>query len=116
MRRLFNDESNGLDGCYTYSDKEYYVKDLIEISKDLEVFEIPLKAIDLSRMPWSIDSIKDFVHHSHRMSKSDLKHPIILDVDGYICDGWHRLAKCLIEGKETIKAVRLTVMPEPILK
>lgn len=41
------------------------------------------------------------------------KLPIILDDLGYITDGWHRVAKAILEGKETIKAVRIQNMPAP---
>ena len=48
------------------------------------------------------------------MNQADLKYPIILDDTGFICDGWHRLLKSIVEGKDTIKAIRLKVMPDPV--
>lgn len=112
--KLFDDNHDGINGCFTVGDKSYLVKDLIEISKDLPVFDIPLAGIDLSRMPWTINDIKDFCHHYKRVSEADSKYPIILDSTGYICDGWHRLTKAILNGDSHIKAVRLTTMPEPI--
>ena len=53
-------------------------------------------------------------YHIRRMNKADLQYPIILDDTGYICDGWHRLLKSIIGGKETIMAIRLPLMPESI--
>ena len=32
---------------------------------------------------------------------------------GFIADGWHRIAKAILRGDETIKCVRLKTMPEP---
>jgi len=84
---------------------------LIEASKKYEVFDLPLIGIDISRLPWPIDSISDFVHHVDRMRKTDLRHPILLDDEGIVCDGYHRVAKAILEGKTTIKAVRLDKMP-----
>ena len=35
------------------------------------------------------------------------------DDHGYIADGWHRVIKALVEGRQTIKAIRIQEMPEP---
>jgi len=43
----------------------------------------------------------------------DLNFPIILDDEGYVLDGRHRIIKALYEEQETIKAVRFEIMPEP---
>lgn len=77
-------------------------------------FDLPLAGLDLSSKPWGrTDDIVGFVFHAHRMLNADLKYPIILDDSGYICDGWHRVARAIIEKKATIKAMRLNHMPEP---
>jgi len=34
-----------------------------------------------------------------------------LDPDGFIMDGWHRVVKALVEGRQTIKAVRFETLP-----
>jgi len=46
-----------------------------------------------------------------RVQNTDLKYPIILDVKGVVADGYHRVAKAILEGKSTIKAYRLKQMP-----
>lgn len=91
----------------------YNVLKLIEHSKKYEAFDLPLAGIDLSRYPWGKLSIKQYCYHAKRALNSDLRYPILLDPDGYICDGWHRLAKALIKGNTTIKAIRMESMPEP---
>ena len=48
-----------------------------------------------------------------RVQETDLDHPLILDEEGFIMDGWHRVAKALLEGRETIKAVRFETTPAP---
>ena len=44
---------------------------------------------------------------------ADMSYPIIMDDEGFIMDGWHRVAKALLEGRETIKAVRFENTPAP---
>jgi len=85
---------------------------LIEAAKDLPVFEIPLASIDLSIMPFRVDNMHDLLFQMKRVSKTDLKYPIILDDHGVIADGYHRVLKAIYLGRTTIKAVRLQIMPD----
>ena len=104
-------EENGFeeDGCFWYS------KTLIEQSKHYPVFAIPLAGIDLTNLPWGDDSksINDFIYHFKRIENTDLKHPIILNDKGFICDGWHRVCKAILQGYTGIDAIRLEEMPQP---
>lgn len=113
MDRLGIKEFKFSENRYRRNDDEIYeVSDLIELAKDLKPFDLDIRGIDISFTPWGEYSLKGFCYHVQRMNKIKGEHHIILDDTGYICDGWHRLAKAIIEGKETIKAVRLTVMPD----
>lgn len=102
------------ESCFTSNGKRYRVSDLIKLAADLEPFEIPLNSVYIGTWPWGTASIKEFCYHVKRVQATDMSHPVILDDEGYICDGWHRVAKAIIEGKETIMAVRLEIMPEPV--
>jgi hypothetical protein len=51
--------------------------------------------------------------HMKAVQAADLNFPIILDEDGEIMDGRHRIMKAFLEGKETIKAVRFDTNPDP---
>jgi ParB-like chromosome segregation protein Spo0J len=53
------------------------------------------------------------VMHMHAVKNADLKYPIILDEDGEIMDGRHRIMKALYLGVESIKAVRFDANPSP---
>jgi len=55
----------------------------------------------------------NFVAHMHQVYEADLSYPIILDEDGYVMDGRHRIAKALFLGLKTIKAVRFERTPLP---
>ncbi len=40
-------------------------------------------------------------------------YPIILGNDGRVMDGMHRIARALLEGHATIKAVQFEIQPGP---
>ena len=48
----------------------------------------------------------------NRVLNVDTTYPIILNPDGVIVDGYHRLVKAYLDGDTTIKAIRLPKMPE----
>lgn len=85
---------------------------LWERSKNLPVFDCPLAAL---RTGYGIfngaDSIQGLAFHARRVQEASLSYPIILNADGNLMDGGHRIVKALLEGRETIKAVRFEVEP-----
>lgn len=85
-----------------------YVKE-----KQYEVFKLPMSGIPLSQLMFSVTNMLKFADHVKRVQSADLKYPIILDDLGTICDGWHRVIKALLEGREYIDAIRIKEMPEP---
>ncbi len=56
---------------------------------------------------------RSLADHMVLVQAADLKHPIILCSDGRLMDGMHRLVKAVLEGRETILAVRFEKTPEP---
>lgn len=85
---------------------------LIELSKNLPVMEIPLKHLNIYNTYKNV-TLRELVMHMNAVVNADLKHPIILDEDGEIMDGRHRIMKALFEKKETILAVRFDENPAP---
>ena len=81
--------------------------------KEYEVFDLPLVGIDISIKVWDVNSIQSFISHSKRVKDVDMSKPIILDDTGFICDGWHRVIKAIVNGDKIIKAIRIEEMPEP---
>ena len=79
--------------------------------QDCPVFNLPLMAIDVSVLPWSINNIREVAEHMNRVWRSSLEYPVVMDDYGYIIDGWHRVVKAFLLGKTTVKAVRLKSMP-----
>ena len=88
------------------------VSRLIELSKDLPVMEIPLNHLCVYNKYESL-RLRDMVSHMKAVLNADLSYPIILDEDGEIMDGRHRIMKAMLEGIETIKAVRFDINPSP---
>ncbi len=91
---------------------EWSVARLFELSKDLPVMEIPLNHLNVY-CTYEKLSIRDMVMHMKAVNAADLQKPIILDEDGEIMDGRHRIMKALLNGEETIKAVRFDENPWP---
>ncbi|MCP4256861.1 MAG: hypothetical protein GY774_04940 [Planctomycetes bacterium] len=88
------------------------VSRLVELTKDFEVFTVPLVCLNLNIMYDSM-SLRGMIMHMNAVSSADLQHPIILDEDGELMDGRHRIMKALSEGLEEIKAVRFDLNPPP---
>jgi len=76
-----------------------------------EVF--PLKFYDYSESPWSGDRICDYIYHARRIGNADKTIPIVISPFGCILDGYHRLAKALMDGDKSIMCYRLKEMPKP---
>jgi hypothetical protein len=102
-----------------YSDVDgnlYSVAKLIDDTKHLKPFDAPLASIDISGKIWSDENIAGLAWHCKKVVKADLKKPIIFAWDGTIADGRHRVIKAIMQGKKTIKAVRMTWKPAPCRK
>ena len=85
---------------------------LFELSKDLPVMNIPLNHLNIYYKYEDV-TLRNMVMHMKAVNEANLDYPIILDEDGDIMDGRHRLMKALLTGAKTIKAVRFEKNPEP---
>jgi len=101
-------DTDPLQDCYRYGNEYYSVARLIDAAKDLKPFDLPIAGIALGAEIWSGSTIFELAFHVKRCFEADLSKPIILDWNGEIADGRHRLIKAIIDGKQTIKAVRIT--------
>lgn len=88
------------------------VQRLICLAKDLPVMEIPLNHLNVYNTYEKL-TLREMVMHMKAVNGSDLSFPIILDEDGEIMDGRHRIMKAMLTGKKTIKAVRFDKNPSP---
>lgn len=104
------------ESYYTYKKSKWLAKDLVRHAEETgcKPFDMPLAGMNIDFLPWPLENLVDFTTHCHRVNNCSLDYPIILDPDGSIADGCHRVVKAIVEGKRTIKAIRLVSLPEPI--
>jgi len=92
---------------------------LVELSAGFAPIDVPLSEIrELDKTFWFDHedlepTCRRVALHAKLMNETDLSHPIVLSQDGRVMDGMHRVCRALIEGRETIRAVRFDVDPEP---
>ena len=111
MKVTIKDVSELKNQTFEDGGKTWSVLRLIEHSKDLPVQEMPLTALNTYTLCPKPTNMNSFVSHIKKVLECDLKYPIILDDEGYVMDGRHRIAKALLQGKETIKFVRFEETP-----
>lgn len=109
--------ADALQDFYIDSDgNEYSVARLIDDARDLPVFHVPLAALDLSGEIWSGSNMLGLAFHIKKVMDADLDFPILLDWNGSVADGRHRILKAIVTGKRTIKAKRIHWRVEPCRK
>lgn len=91
---------------------QWSVPRLFELARKLPVMDVPLSHLNLYYIYEKL-TLRDMVMHMNAVNAADLSTPIILDEDGELMDGRHRLMKALLLGEKTIKAVRFDENPEP---
>lgn len=91
---------------------EWQVSRLFELARNLPVMDVPLKHLNVYYL-YSKLTLREMVTHMQAVESADLAYPIILDEDGEIMDGRHRVMKALLTGADTIKAVRFEENPSP---
>lgn len=96
-------------GRHTWS-----VSRLIELSRDFPVMEIPLNHLNVYSKYKDL-TLREMAMHMKAVEAADLSFPIILDEDGELMDGRHRIIKAMVTGAETIRAVRFDENPSPCI-
>ncbi len=91
---------------------------LVELSRELPVKDVDLASIDeIDSVYWFDElerpTVRKVVDHMKLVEEVDFSHPIILGFDGRVMDGMHRIAKALLEGRATIRAVQFEAPLEP---
>jgi hypothetical protein len=92
---------------------------LIELSANFPVRSIPLDSIkELDTAYWFNDerdrpTVNLIIEHLRLIEDVDMSYPIILNVDGRVMDGMHRVARAVLDGESTIMAVQFDYQLEP---
>lgn len=97
--------------CRLYRNS-WSVARLFELARDLPVMDVPL---DHLCVYYTYDklTLRDMAMHMKAVQAADMDKPIILDEDGELMDGRHRIIRAMVDGLNTIKTVRFDVNPSP---
>ena len=85
---------------------------LFELSRSLPVMDVPLNHLNVYVVYEKL-TLREMVMHMKAANDADLNLPIILDEDGELMDGRHRIMKAMLIGADSIKAVRFDENPSP---
>lgn len=97
------------------------VPGLIRRAEGLPVEDVPLDAIkELDVNYWfhagHAPTVRNVVQHIvHATDEVDPAYPVILGPEGRVMDGMHRIARALLAGATSVKAVRFVTLPPPDL-
>lgn len=91
---------------------------LIELADGVEEEQLPLSDVgELDSDYWfghgCAPTVRAVVEHLRLIAEADLSYPIIVDPDGRVMDGMHRVARALLDGRPVISAKRLPSLPTP---
>ena len=102
-------------GYYYRAGKTWEDVKLWEATKDNKVEDYPIIDFMQQDTYWNIGSFRDLAEEMKSVLKADYSYPIIIDEQGDLVDGAHRIVHAYLDGIETIKAVtiRAEQFPEP---
>ena len=91
---------------------------LIEASASLQITDIAVASIaEVDTDYWFYlgpePTVRRIIEHVRLIEEVDCAYPIILGSDGRVMDGMHRVARAILEGRPTIRAVRFEIDPAP---
>ena len=91
---------------------------LIDLSAGLPVEDLSIDTIhEVDTVYWFDDShrptVRAVIEHARLIADVDVSFPVIVGPDGRVMDGMHRIARAILEGRETIRAVRFASVPSP---
>ncbi len=95
----------------------WYTQNLWARAADLPVFDIEIDSIPEVEMNCWFESrepsLREIARHTKRIVDADLNYPVILNEEGALMDGGHRICKALTLGQTTVAAVQFAQTPEP---
>lgn len=92
--------------------RTFQVHDCIRLAKDLPVEDVQIRHMYMAYGCPCGGTLRSFVAHMRMVTSADLDCPVLLDEDGMLIDGKHRLARALLEDIPVIKVKRFDVDPE----
>ena len=58
-------------------------------------------------------TVREIAEHCRRIQNASFEHPVILSSEGWVMDGFHRLARAHLDGLTSIAAVQFVEDPPP---
>lgn len=90
---------------------------LVRLARGLPVLEVRVADLpEVAEPAWTEGpplTLGEVAQHMRLVTEVDPRHPILLTAEGRIMDGRHRVVRALLEGRETVPAVRFDPTPEP---
>lgn len=91
---------------------------LWELSKDLPIFEYSIEKFDcFDKDVWfgkhQKPTLTNILKHYKKIENANFDYPIILNQDGVVLDGVHRICRASLLGLNTIPAVKFKQDPGP---
>lgn len=95
----------------------YKVKKLYALVEKDEPFLVPIAGLSLRDKIWDGCTMLQLALHVKKCMNANVdEYPILLDWNGDLADGRHRLIKALCDGRKHILCKRLFVKPDPCIK
>ena len=96
----------------------WFTERLWALARELPEFDIEVERFqELDQDCWfgrgRAPTIREVAAHCKRINQVDTGFPVVIIENGRLMDGGHRLARALLEGTKTIKAVQFAQMPVP---
>lgn len=95
------------------------VERLIALSATLDIREVRIDELpEIDELYWyslggATPTCRNIAEHAQLINEADLKYPILLDVEGRVMDGMHRVCKALHLNLDVIKAKQFTEFVTP---
>jgi hypothetical protein len=91
---------------------------LLRLVENEPLEELPLAQISEVDSDYWFDhgyapTVRNVVEHCRLIADVDMSYPIVIDPEGRVMDGMHRVARALLDGQTSIPAKRLSQLPEP---
>lgn len=102
----FDDEQS-----ITVNGREYNIHAAVTLARDIEVKNLVIEDMYIGYGSPCKDTLRAFLEHMKMVNEADLSYPILLNEDGFVIDGRHRLAKAILNGDKTIKSKRFIKDP-----
>jgi len=99
------------DQSITVHDKKYSIHAAVTLARDIEVKELLIEDMYIGYDSPCNGSLRSFLEHVRLVEVADLGYSILLNEDGFVIDGRHRLAKAILTERKTIKAKRFKKDP-----